>query len=99
MSEKEEIITRHDLETLLRNRAFMALLKDLGERKADHLTDLTQTLLTTPKKVAEANRIMGQLRELDYIYVFPELVLGEIEDRERKEKEEKEDKEGKENGE
>lgn len=89
-----EELYRSDLENLLSNAAYRAFREDLVERRSGHLKILSETLLTTPRKVAKANKMIGQIEEIDFMLVFPELVLAEIEDRELKLKREKE-KEGK----
>lgn len=89
---KEKILpSKGELETWLRSSVTKALMDDMKERIEDSTKILSGNLLTTPKKVAEANKQIGIIENAEYILVFPSLLLNDIiieqERQNRKEKE------------
>lgn len=89
---KERVLpSKNELETWLRSSVTKALMDDMKERIEDSTKILSGNLLTTPKKVAEANKQIGIIENAEYILVFPSLLLNDIiieqERQNRKEKE------------
>lgn len=89
---KERVLpSKSELETWLKNSVTKALMDDMKERIEDSTKILSGNLLTTPKKIAEANKQIGIIENAEYILVFPSLLLNDIiieqERQNRKEKE------------
>ena len=89
---KERVLpSKNELETWLRSSVTKALMDDMKERTEDSTKILSGNLLTTPKKIAEANKQIGIIENAEYILVFPSLLLNDIiieqERQDRKEKE------------
>lgn len=82
---------KSDLEGMLNNPTYRTLVDDLKERRADHVKALSETLLEGPKEVAQGNKLVGMIEEIDFILEFPALILAEIVAREQEAKEGKDD--------
>lgn len=89
---KERVLpSKNELETWLRSSVTKALMDDMKERIEDSTKILSGNLLTTPKKVAEANKQIGIIENAEYILVFPSLLLNDIiTEQERQNRKEKE---------
>ena len=89
---KERVLpSKNELETWLRSSVTKALMDDMKERIDDSRKILSGNLLTTPKKVAEANKQIGIIENAEYILVFPSLLLNDIiTEQERQNRKEKE---------
>ena len=89
---KERVLpSKNELETWLRSSVTKALMDDMKERIEDSTKILSGNLLTTPKKIAEANKQIGIIENAEYILVFPSLLLNDIiTEQERQNRKEKE---------
>jgi hypothetical protein len=81
---------RDELNKWLNSPVTKALMDDITERRAFWISELATNPISTQESVAYANKLQGMIENADFIFVFPTLLLADIQDEENNKQSKKE---------